>query len=64
MVEPTTFEIAKLAGEAIAKTGASAIDAIVMAGAAYRGDVVFTSDLDDLHALQAVFPVVRVFGVT
>lgn len=64
LVEPTSFEVAKLAGEAIAKTGATAIDAIVMAGAAQRGDIVFTSDLDDLDALRTVFPEVRLFGVT
>ena len=63
-VEPTSFEVARLAGEAIAKTGATPIDAIVMAGAAQRGDVVFTSDMHDLQALQAVFPGVRLFGVT
>lgn len=62
-VEPTSFEVAKLAGEAIAETGATAIDAIVMAGAAHRGDVVFTSDLGDLQVLQAIFPGVRLFGV-
>jgi hypothetical protein len=64
VVEPTSLEVAMLAGEAIARTGATAIDAIVMAGAAQRGDVVFTSDLDDLDALRTVFPGVRLFGVS
>ena len=62
-VEAPSFELARLAGEAIAKTGASAIDAIVMASAAQRGDVVYTSDVDDLERLRLVFPAVRVFGV-
>jgi hypothetical protein len=64
VVEPTSFEVAKLAGEAIARTGATAIDAIVMAGAAQRGDAVLTSDLEDLDVLRTVFPSVRLFGVT
>jgi predicted nucleic acid-binding protein len=63
VVEATSFEVAKLAGEAIAKTGATAVDAIVMASAAQRGDVVFTSDIEDLDLLRAVFPSVRLFGV-
>lgn len=63
VVEPTSFEVAKLAGEAIAKTGATAVDAIVMAGAAQRGDIVFTSDIEDLDLLRTVFPSVRLFGV-
>jgi predicted nuclease of predicted toxin-antitoxin system len=39
--------------------GASAVDAIVMASAAARGDVVYTSDFDDLMRLRAHFPAVR-----
>jgi hypothetical protein len=51
----------KLAGEAVARVaGATAIDAIVMASAAARGDTVFTSDVDDLERLRAFFPNVRV----
>jgi hypothetical protein len=41
----------------------SVVDAAVMASAALRGDVVFTSDLDDLTLLQARFPSVRIVGV-
>jgi predicted nucleic acid-binding protein len=60
-VEPTTERLAKLAGEAIATVpGATPIDALVMASAAQRGDVVYTSDFDDLDALRAHFPSVRV----
>jgi len=63
-VEPITERVAKLAGEAIASVeGASAIDAIVMASAALRGGVVYTSDVDDLERLRAHFPAVRVLGV-
>jgi hypothetical protein len=54
----------KLAGEALAAVPkATCVDAIVMATAARRGGVVFTSDVDDLTRLQAVFPSVRVLGV-
>ena len=41
----------------------SRVDAIVMATAARRGGVVFTSDVDDLTRLREVFPNVRVLGV-
>src|SRR6266542_7497 len=48
-VESTTAEVARLAGEALAAVpGATAIDAIVMASAARRGDLVYTSDFVDL----------------
>ena len=57
-------ELAKLAGEALsAIEGATAVDAIVMASAARRGDVVYTSDVDDLERLRDYFPGVRVLGV-
>lgn len=60
-VEPLTEQIAKLAGEAIAAIPtATPIDAIVMASAAMRGDVVYTSDYDDLERLRSYFPNVRV----
>jgi len=39
------------------------IDAIVMASAASRGDVVYTSDFDDLERLRSFFPSVRVLVV-
>lgn len=62
-VEPLTLPVAKLAGEALARVPRStAIDAIVMAFAASRGDTVFSSDVDDLERLRVVFPSVRVLG--
>jgi predicted nucleic acid-binding protein len=62
-VEDTTAAIGRLAGEAQAAVpGATAIDSIVMASAARRGDVVYTSDLRDLSRLQAFFPTVRLFA--
>jgi predicted nuclease of predicted toxin-antitoxin system len=50
---------AALTGVRDAKT----VDAIVMASAASRGDVVYTSDVDDLERLRAYFPAVRVLAV-
>lgn len=59
-VEPVSERLAKIAGEALAAVpGATAIDAIVMASAAQRGDVVFTSDVADLDRLRRYFPGVR-----
>ena len=63
-VEPLTLATARAAGEAIAHVrGASAVDAIVMASAALRGDIVYTSDVDDLERLRLHFRAVRVLGV-
>ena len=63
-VEVTTTELARLAGEALAAVpGATAIDALVMASAARRGDVVYTSDVPDLQQLQVYFPAVRLLVV-
>lgn len=63
-LEPLGAHIAKLAGEALAAVrGSGAVDAILMASAALRGDVVYTSDLPDLQSLQAFFPTVRVLAV-
>jgi hypothetical protein len=63
-IERLDENLAKLAGEAIAAIpGATVIDAIVMASAARRGDVVYTSDVPDLVRLQAFFPSVRVLAV-
>lgn len=64
IAEPTTVPLAQRAGEAVAIVkGATAIDALVMASASTRGDVVFTSDVDDLERLRVVFPEVRVLAV-
>jgi hypothetical protein len=63
-VEPLLEELAKTAGEAVAAVkGAGAIDAIVMASAATRGDRVLTSDFDDLDRLRSYFPAVRLLQV-
>ena len=65
-VEPTSRVLAKVAGEALAELrlgGEHTIDALVMASAASRGDVVYTSDFNDLALLTTCFPNVRVFGV-
>ena len=60
-VEPLSLVVAKSAGEAQASVARStAVDAIVMAFAASRGDVVFTGDTRDLDRLRAFFPTVRV----
>ena len=64
-VEPLEAELAHIAGLALAKAGRgpSATDAVVMASAAQRGDMVLTSDMDDLTKLQKVFPAVRLLRV-
>jgi predicted nucleic acid-binding protein len=63
-VEPVDEVLARAAGEALASIPeATAIDAIVMASAARRGDVVYTSDFDDLERLQAHFRGVRLLAV-
>ena len=62
-VEPLTGAIAMLAGEALAAVrNATTIDAFVMAGAALRGDVVYTNDVADLEKLRGFFPGVRVLS--
>jgi predicted nucleic acid-binding protein len=63
-VEPLTVTLARVAGEALAAVrGATVVDAVVMASAASRGDVVYSSDVDDLERLRHYFPGVRVLGV-
>lgn len=63
-VEPLTAALAKIAGEALAAVrGATLTDAVVMASAASRGDIVYSSDLADLERLSAYFPGVRVLRV-
>ena len=64
-VIPLDESTARSAGRALGVVGAgpSAVDAVVMATAARRGDVVLTSDLRDLQRLQQVFPGVRLLGV-
>ena len=56
-VELIDTQLAKAAGVALAKVrGATPIDALVMASAARRGDVVYTSDFEDLARLQHPAP--------
>ncbi|HEY3818906.1 MAG TPA: hypothetical protein VGL81_17165 [Polyangiaceae bacterium] len=64
-IEQMTDRLAKSAGEAIAAVpGATVVDAIVMASAALRDDVVYTSDFEDLSRLRDEhFRSVRVLGV-
>lgn len=63
-VEPLHTALARSAGEALAAVkSATAIDAVVMASAALRGDVVYTSDTADLEKLRRHFPGVRVRAV-
>ena len=63
-VEPLSEGLAKVAGEALAAVkGATAIDAIVMASAALRGDVVYTADVSDLARLAGYFRAVRVLSI-
>ena len=60
-IEQTDTALMKTAGEAMAAVrGATVIDTIVMASAARRGDVVYTSDFDDLDRLTTFFKSVRV----
>jgi predicted nucleic acid-binding protein len=63
-VEPLTDAVARLAGDALAKVrSATTIDAFVMASTALRGDVVYSSDVEDLERLRAFFPGVRVLSI-
>ena len=60
-IEQTDTALMKTAGEAmVAVRGATVVDTIVMASAARRGDVVYTSDFDDLTHLTSFFKSVRV----
>lgn len=63
-VEVTTSVLARVAGEALAAIpGATVVDAVVMASAAQRGDIVYTADVIDLQRLQAFFPAVTLLAV-
>jgi predicted nucleic acid-binding protein len=63
-VEATTSVLARVAGEALAAVpGATVVDAVVMASAAQRGDIVYTADVIDLQRLQAFFPAVTLLAV-
>lgn len=61
VIEPLDEELAKTAGEAMARVKRSTLaDAIVMASAARSGGIVLTGDFDDMDRLTAFFPAVRV----
>lgn len=63
-IEPFHLALAQAAGEALATvTSASAVDAVVMASAASRGDIVYTSDMPELEKLRRNFRGVRVLAV-
>ena len=72
-VEPLTLAMVKLAGEALASVpsppatrrgqGPGFVDALVMASAASRGDVVYTGDFEDLERLAPFFPGVRILSL-
>lgn len=62
-VEPLEERVVKLAAEAMQSVaGATPVDAVVMASAALRGDLVYTSDFGDLDRLGSFFPGVRVLA--
>lgn len=68
-IEPLSAPLAKLAGETLALVkGATLVDAIVVASAARRGDLILTTDMADLTRIRDVaFPslkVRRVGGLT
>ena len=62
IVEPLSPSLAKLVGETLGIVqGATLVDAVVVASAARRGDLVLTSDMDDLTRIRDIaFPSVRV----
>ena len=63
-VEPVDVELGKISGAALcAVKGSTVVDALVMASAARRGDIVYTSDVEDMERLRFYFPAVRVLGV-
>jgi hypothetical protein len=61
IVEPLIDHVARLAGHALSIVpDAGTVDAVVMASASLRDDVVYTSDPDHLERLRAAFPSVLV----
>lgn len=65
-IEPLTADLAESAGKALAALRLSSrhfVDAAVMATAAARGDVVYTSDVRDLLHLHNQFASVRVLPI-
>lgn len=63
-VEDLDKALARAAGELLGKRGtADVVDAIVVVSAARRGDVVLTSDPDDLSHLAELLPQVHVRSI-
>jgi hypothetical protein len=63
-VEPLGRDLARVAGEALARVPEGSVtDAVVVASAAQRGDIVYTADMDDLTRLAEYFPSVRILSV-
>jgi predicted nucleic acid-binding protein len=62
VIEPLSAGLARLVGETLGIVrGATLVDAVVVASAAKRGDLVLTSDGDDLTRIRdAAFPSVRI----
>ena len=60
LLEAPDEHVAQLAGAAIGLVGSGVVDALVMAAASLRGDLVYTSDVPDLERLRQVFPNVLV----
>lgn len=62
VIEPVTEQLAKRAGELLARTGTTnAVDAIVAASAARRADTIVTSDAEDLQRLADDLAGVRIW---
>jgi hypothetical protein len=65
--------VARVAGEALARVHSKRddqvcrskllVDAVVMASASLRGDIVYTSDMEDLSRLGVSFPSVKLLAV-
>jgi hypothetical protein len=63
-VETMDLALAQRVGETVvALPGASLVDVCVVASAARRGDMVLTSDIDDLERIRKRFPNVRLLRV-
>jgi len=59
---PAAFGVRQLRASGLVR-GATTIDAIVMASAAARGDIVYTSDVSALEALRRSVPAFARVGV-
>lgn len=64
VIEPLTDELARRAGELLARTGTSnTVDATVAVSAAQRDDIIVTSDPDDMQRFADDLPAVRVLSL-